>query len=69
MRINATTPIAAACPRTGTRLYIRRELLKLAKPIEVACPVCERWHMWDPKTQYLKAQPVRPLNLRAKSSN
>jgi hypothetical protein len=43
-------PFSAVCPRTGSRVFICDDLLELAKPIEVACPVCDHWHIWNPAT-------------------
>ena len=46
-------PLTAICPRTGSRVFVRDELVELSEPIEVACPVCERWHVWDPALMLL----------------
>ena len=43
-------PFSAICPRTGSRVFVRDELLGLTASIEVACPVCNHWHVWNPAT-------------------
>ncbi len=50
MGIPTDKPFSAVCPRTGSRVFIRDELLELANPIDVACPVCDHWHIWSPAT-------------------
>jgi hypothetical protein len=42
--------MTATCPRTGSLLFVRDELLELTECIEVACPICDHWHVWDPST-------------------
>ena len=41
-------PFITICPRTGSRVFVRDELLGLTAPIQVACPVCNHWHIWNP---------------------
>ena len=41
---------STTCPITGSRVFIRNELLELTDPIEVVCPVCDHWHVWNPAT-------------------
>ena len=50
MRSPHEKPATAICPRTGSRVFICDELLDLTEPIEVMCPACDRWHVWDPAT-------------------
>ena len=53
MRSPHPRPATAICPRTGSRVFIRDELLDLDRPIEVVCPACDHWHIWDPATLLL----------------
>jgi hypothetical protein len=61
MRFRIEKPATAICPRTGSRVFIRDELLGLREPIEVVCPVCEHWHIWDPKTLTLSDPDDMPI--------
>ena len=53
-------PSTAICPRTGSRVFIREELFELPGPIEVVCPACDHWHVWDPATLTLNDPSVPP---------
>ncbi len=50
MALLVERPFSTVCPKTGSQVFIRNELLDLAKPIAVVCPVCELWHIWNPAT-------------------
>ncbi len=54
MRSPQEKPVSAICPRTGSRVFIRDELLELSAPIDVVCPICDHWHVWNPVTQVLE---------------
>jgi hypothetical protein len=54
MRSPHERPATAICPRTGSRVFIRDEMFYLIEPIEVVCPACDRWHVWDPATHTLR---------------
>ena len=49
-------PFTGICPRTGSSVFIRDELLHLTKPIEVVCPACDHWHIWNPLTLTLREE-------------
>lgn len=50
MGIPTDKPFSAVCPRTGSRVFIRDDLLHLTAPIEVVCSVCGHRHVWIPET-------------------
>ena len=60
MRFRTEKPATAVCPRTGSRVFIRDELLELHEPIEVVCPICEHWHVFDPVTLTLNEPGAAP---------
>jgi hypothetical protein len=62
-------PFSAICPRTGSRVFIRDELLDLTEPIEVVCPVCDRWHIWNPATLKLSEPDDKASDGDAKKPN
>jgi DNA-directed RNA polymerase subunit RPC12/RpoP len=43
-------PFTSVCPRTGSRVFVRDELLELTAPTEVVCPACGHRHVWNPVT-------------------
>lgn len=46
-------PATAVCPRTGSRVFISDGLLDSSGPVEILCPICDRWHTWEPGLQVL----------------
>ncbi len=60
-------PFTTICPRTGSRAFVCDELLNLTEPIEVICPICDHWHIWNPATLTLAeaddvSAEVAPMN-------
>ncbi len=60
MRSPHDRPATAICPRTGSRVFIRDALFELTEPIEIVCPACDHWHIWDPATQRLTEAKAAP---------
>ena len=50
VNVRIDKPFSAVCPGTGSRVFIRDDLLELAKPVDIACPVCDHLHIWTPAT-------------------